>query len=480
VFNEAFNRLLNVVGWIRVDMLAPVGFAIAVIVTVHVLLHKRDIGASIGWIGLAWFAPIMGGMVYFVFGINRVRRRALRLRDEWPSSNPDAALPDSASRDDHLSALERAGRRISGRPAVPGNSVQIFHNGDEAYPRMLEAIGRARASIGLSTYIMRDDAGGGPFIDALIAAAKRGVAVRVLIDGIGSGYFSSRPYRRLRQGGVPVGRFMHSPLPWEMPFLNLRTHKKILVVDGKLGFTGGMNIGAENMVRTKPRHPVRDTHFLLRGPIVAQLTEAFVRDWAFVTDEDLDSSVWFPALEPDGTATARVVTSGPDQDVEKIEFLVLEAIACARQSIRIMTPYFLPDERLITSLSLAAMRGVEVDIVIPQQSDHPLVDYAARANSAPLLAAGCRIWLNPQPFEHTKLMLVDGVWCLIGSANWDMRSFRLNFELSTEIYEAELAAQLEHKIRSSQGRRVEQGALTRTPLPTRLRDAGLRLMLPYL
>ena len=248
---------------------------------------------------------------------------------------------------------------------------------------------------------------------------------------------------------------MHSPLPWRMPFLNLRTHKKILVVDGRVGFTGGMNIGGENVLASRPRDPVRDTHFHLRGPVVGQLTEAFARDWSFVTNEDLEGEEWFPAIDGDGPANARVITSGPDADIQKIEFMVLEAIACAHRSVRIKTPYFLPDERLVTALALAAVRGVAIDIVLPARSNHIDMDWALRANVRPLLQRGCRIWLNPPPFDHSKLMVVDGEWSLIGSANWDARSFRLNFELNVELYDPALAAVLAATIDAGKGRRAE-------------------------
>ena len=196
--------------------------------------------------------------------------------------------------------------------------------------------------------------------------------MRVLIDGIGSGYFRCPAYGRLHRNRVPVARFMHSGVPWRMPFLNLRSHKKILVIDGRVGFTGGMNIAAQNVLATNPKEPVRDTHFRFRGPVVEQLTDAFARDWLFATDEELDGEAWYPDLDACGDAVARVVTSGPDQDLEKIELVLLQAIAGARDTIRLMTPYFLPDERLVTALALAAMRGVEVNVIVPEKSDHPL------------------------------------------------------------------------------------------------------------
>jgi cardiolipin synthase len=459
-------------------MLALLRAGLAMAVTVHVLRRKRDVGASIGWIGLAWFSPIAGGLFYFVFGINRVRRRARREREDRPEDVDGPVVP---LRTDHLRPLEIAAGRITRRPALAGNSVTVLRNGDEAYPKMLAAIASAKHSIGLSSYLLRGDAAGNRFIKALAAASQRGVEVRVLVDGIGSGYFSSAAYRRLRRRGIPVARFMHSVLPWRMPFINLRTHKKILVVDGRQGFTGGMNIAAENMLSTRPRDPVRDTHFAVEGPVVAQLSEAFASDWSFVTGEELEGPAWFPQLAPTGGgALARVITSGPDEDLEKIEFIVLQAIACARRSISLMTPYFLPDERLISALAVAAMRGVEVDVLVPARSNHRVVDWASRANSVPLLSAGCRLWNNPPPFDHSKIMVVDRTWCMIGSANWDMRSFRLNFELNMEIYHPELAGVLEAMMVSMRGQRVTHDALEESRLVLRLRDAAMRLMLPYL
>jgi cardiolipin synthase len=479
VYDSVIAWLAGRLDWIWVEALAPLGLVIAAIVTVHVLLTKRDVGASIGWIGLAWLSPVLGGIMYYLLGINRVKRRAQRFADR-PSNGSRANLPTIGGRDDHLAPLELAARRLTGRHVEPGNALHVYHNGDEAYPPMVAAIAAATTSVALSTYILRDDAAGGRFIEALIAAHRRGVAVRVLVDGFGSGYFLSQAYFRLRRTGVPAARFMHSPLPWRMPFLNLRTHKKLLLIDGKLAFTGGMNIAAENLLATRPRHPVRDTHFRVEGPVVGQLMEAFARDWSFVTDEDLTSPAWFPPLAPAGEAIARVITSGPDLDLEKIEFLVLEAVACARRSIQVVTPYFLPDERLITSLSMAAMRGVAVEIVMPEASNHRLIDWAARANVGPLLSHGGRIWLNPPPFDHSKILVIDGQWSMIGSANFDLRSFRLNFELSMEVYHSDLAETLQAIVRDRKGKMLTEADLLARPAPIRLRDSLVRLLMPYL
>jgi len=470
-----------VLGILEIDarVVSAVYVVLAAGVTMHVLLHKRDIGASIGWIGLAWLSPIIGSVLYVVFGINRVKRRAIRLYDAQPATRAAGAAA-SSMRDDHLAPLERAGCRITDRPVEGGNAITLLRNGDEAYPKMLAAIDAARASVALSSYIFRADAAGTRFIEALIRAHQRGVAARVIIDGIGGGYFFSRAYRRLRRAGVPVARFLHSPLPWRMPVINLRSHKKLLVVDGRLAFTGGLNIADENVLREQPRHPVQDLHFSFEGPVVTQLSETFTADWLFITDEELSGDAWFPRLEARGSGAVRAVISGPDQDVEKIEFMILEAIACARQSIKIMTPYFLPDDGVVTALALAAMRGIVIDIVIPESGDHRILEWAVRAHIAPLIDAGCRLWSNPPPFNHAKLMTVDGSWCLIGSANWDMRSFRLNFELNMEVYHSDLVGEIDALMPAKQSRRITAADIEGRSLPVRLRDNAARLMLPYL
>jgi cardiolipin synthase len=301
-----------------------------------------------------------------------------------------------------------------------------------------------------------------------------------LIDGVGGGWLRSPAYHRLHRNGVAAARFMHSSLPWRMPFINLRSHKKILLVDGTIGFTGGMNIADNNVMATHPKMPVQDLHFRIEGPVVSQLAEAFADDWALAADEDLTGDAWVPEIVPHDGVSARVIDSGPDEDLEKVEFAVLQALACARGGVEVMTPYFLPDERLITALSLAAMRGVAVDLVIPAESDHRLVNWATRANVGPLLAAGVRIWLSPAPFHHTKIMVVDNEWCLIGSSNWDIRSFRLNFELCMEVYDRGLATTLTAVMRRGRGFELTQADLDDRSLPVRIRDAGARLMLPYL
>jgi cardiolipin synthase len=451
--------------------------AIAGAVTIHVLLYKRSVGAAVSWIGIAWLSPFMGGLLYAIMGINRVKRRAQRLRRQRQPLTL-AAFDARVGATDSLTPLEYAVGRLTGLPSMPGNKVEMLRSGDEAYPRMLEEIGRARTSVGLCSYIFRADAAGEKFHEALIEAQKRGVQVRVLVDGIGSGYFWSGTYDRLRKAGVPVARFLHSYFPLQTPFLNLRNHRKLLVVDGRVAFTGGLNIGAENVEAANPSHRVRDTHFRIEGPVVGQLMDAFADDWLFTTGEQLPDEGWFPPLGPVGEVSARVVLSGPDEDMEQIEFATLHAISCARESIRVVTPYFLPGEPLTMALGLAAMRGIRVDILLPENSNHAILDWARRVPLRPLIEAGCRIWLMPAPFDHSKLMTIDDSWSFIGSANWDTRSFRLNFELNVELHDADFARQIARL--STPTQRLTLADIDGDPLPIRLRNSAARLLQPYL
>lgn len=449
-------------------------------VTLHVLERKRDVAAAFAWIGVAWLSPVIGSALYFLFGVNRVQRRAYRAGRRHGMGWVDDPATFLNPRHDHFAPLERAIGVLTGRPPRLGNTVTMLRNGDEAYPPMLAAIADAKISIAFSNYIFEADDTGARFIAALTAAQARGVAIRVIVDGIGSGYWYSPAYQRLVAAGIPVARFMHTLVPWRMAFLNLRSHKKILVTDGSRAFIGGLNIADANLLAANTPHPVRDMHFNVTGPVVTQIAEAFATDWHFCTGERLGDEAWFPPLAETGTAAARVITSGPDQDVYKIEFAMLQAIGCAQRSIKILTPYFLPDERLMSALVLAVMAGVAVDVVIPEASDHAFLDWAMRAHVAPLLRAGARVWRAPLPFEHSKLFVVDDGWSLIGSANWDMRSLRLNFELNMEVCCPQFGALVTAVIAHRQGNPLTLAELTQRPLPIRLRDSAVRLMLPYL
>ncbi|HEY3761555.1 MAG TPA: cardiolipin synthase [Verrucomicrobiae bacterium] len=456
----------------------------AVIATIHVLLNKRDSRAATLWLGIIWFLPLFGLVLYLAFGFNRIRRRAVTLgvmtRLKAATEVPD--LP--ALRAEHLKTLATVVQRIARRPLTVGNKIEPLINGDEAFPAMLHAIDAAETSISFCTYIFDNDSVGQKFIAAFTRAIQRGVEVRVLVDAAGARYSWPPITWKLRHAGIPYARFLPASVltPWRVATINLRNHRKLLITDGKTAFTGGVNIRQGNLLAEKPKSPIQDLHFSITGPVVAQLQEAFASDWYFCTDEILKGKKWFPPLEQTGEVIARAITDGPDADFEKLRLTLLAALADAQSSVQIITPYFLPDATLVTALNLAALRGVKVDIILPQKNNLPFVRWASCSMWWQVLEHGCRIWLTSPPFDHSKLMIVDGHWVLIGSANWDARSLRLNFELNVECYGHEFADEMKKVVRQklASAREVTLAQTDKRSVPIKLRDAAARLFSPYL
>jgi cardiolipin synthase len=378
--------------------------------------------------------------------------------------------------------LARVGDQVSPFPLCGGNLVEPLENGDEAFPAMLAAIGNAKHSVALSTYIFDNDEIGAQFRDALVAARDRGVEVRVIVDAVGQHYSWRSMVKQLQRKAVPAAAFMPILVPRNMAVLNLRNHRKLLIVDGCDAFTGGMNIRVGNVLAKPRKHPVRDLQFRVRGPIVAQLMDVFVNDWAFVTGDRLRGESWFPPLESAGTVLARTIPDGPDEHFEIVKMVMLGALAQATGSVRILTPYFLPDAALISALNTAALRGVRVDIMLPEKNNLRMVQWASFAHYWQMLERGCRIWHSPPPFDHSKLMLVDDAWALVGSTNWDPRSLRLNFELNMECYDTDLHARLAAWFdrRREVAHEVTLSDVETRGLVRRLRDGAARLLSPYL
>ena len=461
-------------------------FLAAVLASVHALLNKRDSRAATLWLGLIWFLPVLGAVLYLALGVNRIRRRAVQLGVHSSFSRQireDDGEPEPAG-PEHLKMLARTVSHFVALPLTGGNQIEPLVNGDAAFPAMLAAIESAKKSVTLSSYIFDNDASGRKFVVALADAVKRGVQVRVLIDAAGTRYSWPPITWQLRRKKIPFAKFLPASLftPWRVATVNLRNHRKALVVDGRIAFTGGMNIRHGNVLAAQPKHPVQDLHFRVAGPVVAQLQAAFANDWAFAARETLDGEIWFPELKDSGTVIARVITDGPDIDFEKARWTLLAALAEAQTSIQIVTPYFLPDMGLVSALNLAALRGVNVDIILPAQNNLRFVHWASRSLWWQVLERGCHIWLTPPPFDHSKLMMVDNQWVLIGSANWDSRSLRLNFELNVECYTRDFAREVEKVVaqKIAAAREVTLADVDKRAMPVKLLDAIARLFSPFL
>lgn len=465
--------------------------AMGTAVTIHAVLRKRDTRAVIGWVGLAWLAPYVGAIIYAFFGVNRLKRKALslELRKDWstshviiPTSTEMVRRAQASTQHPTLAGLANLGQQLTRRPLLPGNTVTPLVDGDEAYPSMLEAIEGARESVALGTYIFDSGEVGNRFVEALARARDRGVAVRVMVDHVGSRSSKISVVKQLRDRGVAARSFLPTRVPRYARYSNLRNHRKLLTVDGRIGFTGGTNIRDGHCLNDHPPHPIQCLHFRFDGPVVWHLQEAFAVDWAFVARERLEGPTWFPAITRTGDVWARGIDDGPDEDFDKLEMVLIGALAAAQHTVDIVTPYFLPESGLVHALNSAALRGVRVRILLPEVNNVPIVHCASRALWPQVLERGCQVFLTPPPFDHTKLFVVDNVWSLLGSTNWDPRSLRLNFEFNVECYSEDLARRLssivERKLAGASQSSLE--SLQSRPLLTRLGDGLARLASPYL
>lgn len=455
---------------------------IALPLCAHIVLTKTDTVAP-GWLIVVLLSPFLGSGFYFLFGINRVARRARRLRGRRPRwvphleshSMPFVGLPTEQQRQ-----LFQFGKSVHAAPFLGGNRIEPLINGEVAYPRMLAAIDAANHSIALSVYIFERDDVGERFIAALTAAHQRGVAVRVLVDEIGSGRKTRAADKRLAEVGIMTARFIPQSIKF-LPIMNLRNHRKIMIVDDAVGFIGGMNI-----CRTYSRNSdetIRDLHFRVTGPVLSQMVTLFEEDWRFATGEAIELPVARFAPEQLGDPVyARVIVDGPDNTFQRTLWVILGALAVSQKSVHILTPYFLPNEILRHALAVTALRGVSVEIVVPRRTDILVVDWAMAAHFQELLEHGVNISTSGPPFDHSKLMIVDEVWALAGSSNWDQRSFRLNFEANIECYDAALARALEAHFAAKReaATPVTLDDVRQKPVSIVLRNAVARLFAPYL
>ncbi len=410
------------------------------------------------WMFVAWSFPLIGPLLFLLIGINRAERKGWqkhRVSSKFKAARQareDAELPMAYWRAVHKSlaaepcdpaALELhhvMNGILPDYPLLGGNHVEPLVTGDKAYPRMLDAIREARHHVHMQTFIVRDDAVGREFLDLLAQKAREGVVVRFMFDRFGS---TGALLRRLfvRYKGVPNMHFAG----WTQVSairrcfqVNLRNHRKTLIVDGRVAFTGGVNLHVENTTRPCGG-PIRDYHFAVRGPVVQELQYSFLNDWYFMTDEDPEALLQqehFPQIEPAGDALVRLANGGPTADeVNVMPDIFVQCITSARRQVLAVTPYFVPTQDILRALRLAALRGVDTRIVVPRENNHLYAGLAGRALYEELLEAGVRIFERCPPFMHAKALIIDDSAAVVGSANIDVRSLRLNYESNLMIFD---------------------------------------------
>ncbi|KIL39470.1 cardiolipin synthase [Gordoniibacillus kamchatkensis] len=418
------------------------------------LIEFRYPEKTVAWLLILFILPIIGFvMYYFVAKEYRqrkiVRRKGFRILDEM-----QRAIARNQDKLDTLS--EAAGYEILQQPRLLGllfnmpgapitkhNEIEVLSNVEAAYAEMLEAIARAKHHVHFEFYTIRDDAVGRQFRDALVRKAGEGVRVRIIYDGIGSYKLTAGYVESLKQAGAEVHCFLPPLFAFFDKRLNYRNHRKIVVVDGKVGFLGGINIGDEYLGRDPHLGYWRDTHLRLEGDSVYYLQQTFLNDWEFVSRQKLSDPLLFPEHDCPEGKPVQILPSGPDVQFDAIFEMSFGAIAAARRRIWITTPYFIPDRSIMIGLKTAAVSGVDVRILLPGVPDSRIVYYATLSYIKELMQAGVKFYMYRKGFIHSKTFLVDGLLASAGTANMDMRSFFDNFEINAVFFDKKTIDRLE-------------------------------------
>lgn len=407
----------------------------------HLLAQRnKPPNATLAWLWAILLFPVVGGVFYFLMGSERVYRRRLRLVHDLESRVRQKGSPPTCRFLSQMPELEK----INGFPSTGGNQAELLIDGTAFFPALLQTIAEAKHHLHLEFYIWSMDRTGRTVRDALTAAAARGVAVRVLLDEIGSIRTVRRFFRKLEKAGGQFSWFhTFSPLRGRL-HLNLRNHRKLVIADGKVALTGGMNIADESWTGHKGSGPAhRDIHLRVEGPVVTQLAEVFTQDWYFARGEALlDPALYYPASASSGPVEMQVVPGGPDNELNEIQLSVLAMLHHTRHRLRLMTPYFVPEDAVLCAIQLAAMRGVSVELMVPAKGDHSYLTHVTRSFYDELLRYGVRIFEYLPSLLHAKVGIIDNHSAMCGSANLDVRSLRINFELNLAFHAPDLAAEL--------------------------------------
>jgi cardiolipin synthase len=464
-------------GQLLATALAAIGFVAAAVAALHALLNKRRPQSAFGWIAVSLTVPFAGALLYYLFGINRVETRARKLLTRHPA--PDCPTEYVGAPPPQLAPLARLGHAVSGWPLTAGNRIELLHDASAVFDAMIGAIETAREYVYFSTYIFDGGPVGRRFAAALTAAAERGADVRVLLDGFGEWYSRERASKLLQGTRVRFARFL-PPRLWPPTLnVNLRNHRKILVVDGSTAFTGGINV-RDRYLDGPQNERIVDSHFRIEGPVITQMETVYLRDWQFATGDTSVAPRELP--RPSGEALCRVVAHGPDAHLDRLTALLTGAIGSARRRIAIMTPYFVPPRELIAPLQAAALAGVDVAVILPERNNLPYVHRATRHMLWELLERGIHVYYQPPPFVHSKLFYVDDYYAQIGSANFDARSLRLNFEANVEVYDRDTVTALARHFEAIRARSatVTLEQVDGRPVLTKAVDGIAWLFSPYL
>ncbi len=465
-------------GWIIYGL----WFCLSAIAIANLLRNKREPSSTLSWLFFVTGVPIFGALFFLVFGPQRLERNAVkrkeRLHSRFVPSNPQMSAELLNSDDTHVLKLAK---QISSYEVSSENEVEILPDPMTALTAMREAIQNAKNFVHLEYYIIASDEVTKQLFGDLEAALERGVEVRILYDSLGSLSLKRLFFKNLSRLGAKIAGFLPLSLTPQRINFNFRNHRKILIVDGQIAFTGGTNIGKEYLgIRNEKQW--RDFAVKVRGPVCLQLSDVFATDWEFTTQENLFFPKYFPEAIKAGDSVVQVLESGPDAAFRTLHQAIFLAINSAQHRILLTTPYFIPDSAMMTALVVAALRGVKVQILLPLKSDSPLVQYASRSFYDTLLKAGAEIYEYQPRVLHSKLLIIDKKWTIIGSSNMDVRSFRLNFELNLLVYGPTLTEKAAEIFNAdlSQSQRVALEPFLERPLKQQILENACRLLSPIL
>lgn len=458
----------------------------SILAAAHALLSKRDSNSALGWVAFCLFMPLVGPTIYLVFGINRIQAKAKELYDDEPA---EIGADNTAILGQIPIPFSIIGKSVSGRNASPCSSIEILENGEELYPNMLAAINAAKHRVYLSSYIFQDDISGQLFLSALLNAQNRGVDVRIIIDGLGAILYPPRIDKKLRQAQLNIRLFDQAKFIPPSLHINMRNHRKLLLVDREIAFTGGQNISDRHLVQLPDNQKkALDLHFSFTGKTVVELEKTFLKDWESCSknSDALSKPKPIPvskhSTHQKTVAWTRVILDGPNENLDRLNELLVGVFSMAKRRIWIMTPYFLPGHDLVGAMIGAKHRGVDVKILLPARTNVHITHWATQHSLQHIQAHGLAVFLQPAPFVHTKAIIIDDSYALVGSANLDPRSLRLNFELGVEIFSKEfndrLGRYFESKLDKSE--RLILETLKNQPLAIRIRNAVAWLFTPYL
>lgn len=457
--------------WISAELMTLLGFGLAVVFIAYILRQKRSPASTLAWLLVVILMPYVGVPLYIFFGGRKMSRMAAGKTPVYAglAHRTAPALDQDA---------ERLLRSFGVPEAKPGNAVEVLETGEEAFARILELIDGARSSLYVTTFILADDESGLAVLDALTRKASEGVQVRLLMDDVGSWWLRRRSLAPLLKAGGRAAYFM--PM-LHIPFrgrANLRNHRKLVIADGREAVAGGMNLASSYIGRSPDPRRWRDLAVAVEGPAVADLEWLFRSDWKFTTGEMLPATPAPPPARNAGASSIQVVASGPDVEGDPLYESLLSLIFFARRRVWIVSPYFVPDEMLVRALVLATRRGVDVRLIIPRRSNHPITDYAREAYIRELYEAGAEVLLYRPTMLHAKAVLFDDRLGVIGSANMDNRSMFLNYEVALYLFDEDRAADLDRWIE-----RLAAGCTVYEPRPGGLREIAenvVRLFAPLL